>query len=69
MQDTQKQIILKHLRSGKTITTQEASKNFGIVDPRAVIRDLRNDGINIKDRRITEIKQSGKKAYPKEYYL
>ena len=45
MQKTKKQsqdnIILAHLQKGKTISTMEAFKLFGIVDLQSVIRNIR----------------------------
>ena len=48
-----KTIILNHLLSGNEITPLDASKSpFNTMYLASYIRDLRNDGHNIEDRKI-----------------
>ena len=56
MQMTQKQSILDHLRSGKTITPLDALNLYGSFRLSSIIHDLRQEGFNIK----TELNKEGK---------
>ena len=52
---SQKEKILKHLRSGAHITPLEAMGLFGVYRLAARIKDLRDDGHDI----VTDIKSDG----------
>ena len=61
---TQSDQILKHLKSGNTITAINALNKFGCFRLAARINDLRNDGHDIK----TEMMTSNGKTFA-VYYL
>jgi len=44
--------LLRILKSGKRVTTKQLVKEFDISDPRRRIKDLRDSGVEIKDRII-----------------
>ena len=48
--ETQRQIILNHLRSGKKISTWEAIQRYHITRLSRYIEILRKEGFNIVDR-------------------
>lgn len=53
---TQKEQVLKHLQSGKSLSPLEALNYFGSLRLGAIIFDLKKDGYEIE----TEINQVGK---------
>lgn len=59
---TQTERVLAILQSGETITSLKAY-GMGIIDVRARIKQIRDSGINVKDRKIV----GGRGA--KEYYI
>jgi hypothetical protein len=44
---TQKDKVARYLRAGRTLTAREAAARFGVVNLRARIYDLRQDGMKI----------------------
>ncbi len=72
MQKTKKQsqdnIILAHLQKGKTISTMEAFKLFGIVDLQSVIRNIRKT-TDVQDKWVKGINQYGEPTRYKQYFL
>ena len=72
MQKTKKQsqdnIILEHLQKGKTISTMEAFKLFGIVDLQSVIRNIRKT-TDVQDKWVKGINQYGEPTRYKQYFL
>lgn len=72
MRKTKKQsqdnIILEHLKKGKTISTMEAFKLFGIVDLQSVIRNIRKT-TDIQDKWVKGINQYGEPTRYKQYFL
>lgn len=62
-------ILLKHLQSGKIVTTRTAPDELGIADVRANIRNLRNSGHNIKDKWVQTQNRHKRNVRYKEYYL
>lgn len=72
MQKTKKQsqdnIILEHLKKGKTISTMEAFKLFGIVDLQSVIRNIRKT-TDIQDKWVKGTNQYGEPTRYKKYFL
>ncbi len=56
---TQKEAILRHLQSGKTITPLEALNLYGCFRLGARIWDLRNEGYVIRSERVKQ----GKKTF------
>jgi hypothetical protein len=57
---SQNEIVLAHLRDGRSITTWEAIKAYRITRLSRVIYDLRKKGYEIKDKKITDL-LTGKK--------
>jgi hypothetical protein len=49
---TQKEMVLKYITEHGSITTLESMKKLLILDLQGVIRNLRNEGYNIKDKSI-----------------
>lgn len=49
---SQKEIILRHLRDFGTITTYEAMRDYGIVDFRKRVSELRQAGYPILSRTV-----------------
>ena len=72
MQKTKKQsqdnIVLEHLKKGKTISTMEAFKLFGIVDLQSVIRNIRKT-TDVQDKWVKGINQYGEPTRYKQYFL
>ena len=63
------EVLLKYLQDGNVITTRTAPDKIGIADVRANIRDLRDAGIGIKDKWVSDINRRGRKTRYKEYWL
>ena len=72
MQKTKKQsqdnIVLEHLKKGKTISTAEAFKLFGIVDLQSVIRNIRKT-VDVQDKWVKGTNQDGEPTRYKQYFL
>ena len=66
---TQKEMVLKYLNEHGSITTLESMKKLLILDLQGVIRNLRNEGYNIKDKSITKRNIYGASSTFKRYYL
>lgn len=56
---TQKQMVLKHLQSGKPITSIDAIHRYGITRLAAIIGFLKNDGHKIAATYKTQKKNKG----------
>ena len=69
MGKTNKEVLLEYLQKGNIVTTRTAPDEIGIADVRANIRDLRNAGIDVKDRWVESENRRGKKTRYKEYYM
>lgn len=65
MAKTNNEVLLDYLKVGNVVTTRTAPDELGIADVRANIRDLRDAGIDIKDRKITGINRRGRKTWYK----
>lgn len=65
---SQDNIILEHLQKGKTISTMEAFKLFGIVDLQSVIRNIRKT-TDVQDKWVKGINQYGEPTRYKQYFL
>lgn len=65
---SQESIILDYLKKGKTISTMEAFKLFGIVDLQSVIRTIRKT-TDVQDKWIKGTNQYGKPTRYKQYFL
>ena len=72
MQKTKKQsqdnIVLEHLKKGKTISTAEAFKLFGIVDLQSVIRNIRKT-VDVQDKWVKGTNLYGEPTRYKQYFL
>lgn len=72
MQKTKKQsqdnIVLEYLKKGKTISTAEAFKLFGIVDLQSVIRNIRKT-VDVQDKWVKATNQYGEPTRYKQYFL
>jgi hypothetical protein len=66
---TNNEILLEYLEAGNIITTRNAPDVLGIADVRGTIRDLRDLGYQILDRRISSTNRRGRKTSYKEYFL
>jgi hypothetical protein len=66
---TNNETLFEYLKKGKIVTTRNAPAELGIADVRANIRDLRNAGIEIKDRWVTSKNRRGNTTRYKEYFL
>ena len=62
-------VLLKYLQNGNIVTTRTAPEELGIADVRAVIRDLRNMGYDIKGIWVSGINRYGRKTRYKEYFM
>ena len=69
MNNSNNEILLKHLQDGNIVTTRTAPDKLGIADVRANIRDLRNMGYDIQDRWVVGENRRGNKTRYKEYFL
>lgn len=69
MKKTNNQILLEFLQNGGVVTTRIAPDVLGIADVRANIRDLRNMGYPVKDRKVSGFNRRGNKTFWKEYYM
>ena len=69
MNETNDTILLKYLQAGNIITTRNAPEELGIADVRANIRNLRDKGIDVKDKWIQSINRRGRKTRYKEYWI
>ena len=69
MSMTNNELLLQHLLNGNIITTRTAPDELGIADVRANIRDLRDSGIEIKDRWVQSVNRRGRKTRFKEYFI
>lgn len=65
---SQDNIILEYLQKGKTISTMEAFKLFGIVDLQSVIRNIRKT-TDVQDKWVKGINQYGEPTRYKQYFL
>ena len=65
---SQDSIILQHLKKGKTISTMEAFKLFGIVDLQSVIRNIRKKTV-INDKWVKSTNQNGEPIRYKQYFI
>ena len=65
---SQDNIILAYLQKGKTISTMEAFKLFGIVDLQSVIRNIRKT-TDVQDKWVKGINQYGEPTRYKQYFL
>lgn len=65
-QPTQKEIIQNHLMHNKKITSLECILKYNIIDLQGVIRDLKNEGLDIYSRWVKN--STTHKSY-KEYSL
>lgn len=54
MNETNDTILLKYLQAGNIITTRNAPEILGIADVRANIRNLRDKGIDVKDKWVSQ---------------
>lgn len=61
---TQCEMVLKHLKSGKTLTPIDALNEFGCFRLASRVLDLRAMGYDIRARRLTQ----GEKTFS-QYYL
>ena len=52
MKKTQSSDILQHLKDGRRLTQKEAINEYGAYRLAAVIHSLRNQGYNIKSKRV-----------------
>ena len=66
---THKQVLYDHLLKGNKITTRDAMIDLGIADLQGVIRDLKEEGVSIKDKYVTVPTRYGKNVTVKEYCL
>lgn len=69
MNETNNEVLLKYLQEGNIVTTRTAPEKIGIADVRANIRDLRDAGIEIKDKWVSDINRRGRKTRYKEYWI
>ena len=69
MSKTNNEILLEYLQAGNIVTTRTAPDELGIADVRANIRDLRDLGYEILDRRVSGTNRRGRKTSYKEYFL
>lgn len=69
MSETNNEILLKYLQEGNVVTTRNAPEELGIADVRANIRDLRDSGIEIKDKWVQSVNRRGRKTRYKEYWI
>lgn len=69
MTKTNNEILLDYLKAGNVVTTRTAPDELGIAVVRANIRDLRDAGIDVKDRWVAGENRRGKKTRYKEYYM
>ena len=67
--ETQKSRILKHLQSGRSISSFEAYKDFGVTQLGARIFELKEQGYRIKSKNVTGVNRFGYKAHWSEYEL
>ena len=65
---SQDNIILVYLQKGKTISTMEAFKLFGIVDLQSVIRNIRKT-TDVQDKWVKGTNQYGEPTRYKQYFL
>ncbi len=65
---SQDNMILAHLQQGKTISTMEAFKLFGIVGLQSVIRNIRKT-TNVQDKWVKSTNQYGEPIRHKQYFL
>jgi len=66
---TQNQRILSHLKRYKTITRLQASKNYGVLNLWARIRELKDDGHPINGIMMDAKNRYGDNTRVKCYYL
>ena len=66
---TNDEILLKYLQDGGVVTTRMAPDVLGIADVRANIRNLRDKGIEVLDRKKSGVNRRGRKTSYKEYYM
>lgn len=65
---SQNSVVLNYLKKGKSISTFEAFKLFGIVDLQGVIRSIRRN-TDVQDKWVKGINQYGKPIKYKQYFL
>ena len=69
MKTTQCDRILRHLKDYGTITSLEATEEYGILRLASRINDLKNRGYNIKSTMGTSLKRYQEKVHYSIYYL
>jgi hypothetical protein len=65
---SQDSVVLQYLQKGKTISTAEAFKLFGIVDLQSVIRNIRKT-TDVQGKWIKCKNQYGEPTRYKQYFL
>tara|TARA_R100000655_G_scaffold39614_1_gene74908 strand:- start:924 stop:1139 length:216 start_codon:yes stop_codon:yes gene_type:complete len=68
-QGTQKHTLYTYLKEGKSISTFNAMYDLGIADLQGIIRNLKEEGINIQSKYITVNTRYNKTATVKSYWL
>lgn len=63
------EIILEHLKSGRSITSMEAINEYGFTRLSAIIHTLRNSGYNIDTTMIPVKTRYGKQTMVAKYTL
>lgn len=66
---TKTQMVLKHLESGRSITSLEAFREYGATRLSAIIFNLRNRGYDISSTDREELDRTGSRARFVEYRL
>lgn len=67
--ETQNKLLKDYLRSGKSITSLEAIKLWGILRLSARVHNLRSSGLNVKSKFITVKNRFNKDVTVKRYFL
>lgn len=65
----QKEIVLNHIRSFGSITSQEAIYQYGITRLSDVVFKLKKDGYNIKSKLVEVKNRYGKSCHVSRYEL
>ena len=66
---TQKQMILGHLQTHKTITSMQATRRYNILRPSNRIQELKADGFNIQTEIIYKKRRNGTTIHYAKYTL
>jgi hypothetical protein len=66
---SQRERVLDHFKSGKTITSLEAYNELGITQLATRIFELKQEGYPIQSNRITVTNRFGEECGVSEYYL